>query len=152
MSISKIASDCAIQVMGGALIGTFLDNLFNFDTDEVDTDNAFKVGGEILIQVFANALLAGSYFDFLSRRGFQANDSIKGVAFNFTLFATQRKLWTKMGHFSEFLGRLYRKAIPPPRVPIQHPNKPGYIAVNTNPANPDVPTGQESISVPAWAQ
>ena len=123
MSLSKIASDTALQFAGESLIGVIADSFF--PESSVNDSTVVQTSIEVIAQLMVDGFLTYSYFDWLARRGYtvEGSDPTRGLAFILAFLASQPKLRTKSGNLIQYLQQRFQKT---------------YISTaNTGPYTPD---------------
>lgn len=113
MSLSKVVQNTAFQIIGGIVLGSAIDNIFNSATREIrDQHNFGLIALESITQISVGNLGAGLFFDTISRFTENADDITRGFAFYFTMFATQPHLLQKLHLLSRNVNNLFNFASP----------------------------------------
>lgn len=148
MSASSVLSTSALEIAAGAGIGFTLEMIFG-EAEKIQHDhkNTLTLSVEVLAQLLANGFLFSMWTDWARRNGIDT-----GVTQSFVMFMTQMmaqpNLRAKVGVLMDNWSGGFRKAFVGSEVPtLQRQDMPGFIPINTDPANPDVPDGNESMGL-----
>ncbi len=142
MSISSVARETALQFIGGVGIGTALDSLFP-ESHDVNALNVMIELGSAALQLGLNGFLAAAFYDFAARKG--DGDPSNGISFTLTLVAAQPNLMKRLGNISTYVKAHVTKGPSLLQMPDSKmsADKPGYIAMNLQKTNNDVPAGDQ---------
>jgi len=98
-----IVSEASGELFGGIIIGKILERIFP-PFQPVTSSNFWRVGFEILGQVFGNAIFAAEFYKFQESRGFPKEQSKTGniIFSGISLFVIQGNLSRKIASFANF--------------------------------------------------
>lgn len=147
MSLQKVIQEATYQGIGGFVIGTVVDSLFP-PAEEIHDGNFVKQAAETLFQLGAVGFGSALFFDFLFKRGIKSDDT-KYIPFVFSLLASQNSLLTKLKGLSLYSSAKITNWLNMPDPISQKPTNgnnihaAGYMSLNTDVNNPEVPAGSE---------
>lgn len=150
MSVSTIISEAGYQLTGGILIGVLVDNMFPA-AHKVDSSNALRVLGEVVLEIGIDAFLVASLRDYALSR-VRGEDPAGNISLIIGMVGSHPELITKIGNLSKFTGAYFHNfyAGTVAHIGTQSPSRAGYQEMNLSPANPENRFGTEDSTTPTY--